>query len=109
MGLNSRALNDCETALKLNENSFKAAALKGKAYFQMGEEKKSEDWIETVKKTFPDRIKEIEGFNKRLKFFITVQKKIIAVNKTTYNRCFSFQSINVLGKLIAIKSKKCTQ
>lgn len=61
LGLNNRALNDCETALKLNETNFKAAALKAKAYFQLGEDEKKNEWMEEVRKMFPDRVKEMEG------------------------------------------------
>ncbi|KAK6631130.1 hypothetical protein RUM43_014226 [Polyplax serrata] len=62
LGLNNRALNDCETALKLNETNFKAAALKAKAYFQLGEDEKKNEWMEEVRKMFPDRVKEMEEY-----------------------------------------------
>ena len=64
LGLNSRALKDCETSLMLNnDNNFKASLFKGKAYFKMGEYEKVKSWMEQVVKMFPNKVQEIKGLN----------------------------------------------
>lgn len=61
LGLYSRAITDCDWALKLNEKSLKARLYKGKAYFEMGEEEKCKEWMDETKGMFPDKVETIEG------------------------------------------------
>lgn len=59
--LYEKAINDAETALKLNEDSLKGWLLIAKAYKKLGKQEKYENSIEEAKKRNPDRIDLIEG------------------------------------------------
>lgn len=61
LGLNKKALSDCETVLRFSEKKFKASVFKGRALFQMGDEEKAVEWMEEVKQMFANRTKEILG------------------------------------------------
>lgn len=59
--LYEKALNDAETALKLNEDSLRGWLLMAKAYKNLGNQEKCENAIAEARKRNPDRIDIIEG------------------------------------------------
>ncbi|KAL0268503.1 UNVERIFIED_CONTAM: hypothetical protein PYX00_010422 [Menopon gallinae] len=65
--LYTRALKDAETALKLDENSFRATMYKWHSLYEMGEEEKAEECMQELKSKFSDRMGEIEEYEKKLR------------------------------------------
>ena len=61
--LYTRALSDCEWALKLNEKSLKALLYKAKAYHYLGESDKSAECIKAAEKYNPNSKSYIQGQN----------------------------------------------
>lgn len=59
--LYEKALNDAETALKLNEDSLRGWLLMAKAYKNLGNQQKYESAISEARKRNPNRIDIIDG------------------------------------------------
>lgn len=56
-----KAISDCETALRLNENSLKPRLLMAKAHFLQGDLKKFETAVKETKDRNEDQLDFIEG------------------------------------------------
>lgn len=63
--LYEKAVNDAETALKLNEDSLKGWLLMAKAYSKLGNREKCENAIAEAKKRNPERVDVVEGINNK--------------------------------------------
>lgn len=63
LGLYTRAGEDCDWALKLNDDSLKARLYKGRALFEQGEDELSKEIMDEAKQKFPDKLDVIEGIN----------------------------------------------
>lgn len=61
MQLYQRAIDDCETALKLNEDSLKAWLLLAKALYFLGRKKEFETAIEEAKNRNKEQLRFIDG------------------------------------------------
>ncbi|XP_044261210.1 tetratricopeptide repeat protein 12-like [Tribolium madens] len=61
-----KAVVDCETALRLNENSLKAGLLKAKAHFLQGDLRSFEETVKETKERNEDKMSFIEDFVKQL-------------------------------------------